>query len=177
MNRTDKMLLGMDFLIVAVYIYFGYELHDMILTSGKPPALYPFVLLLTIAVSAAMRLYDELSIFSWFRRYGRHICRPYLWISGATSRFWSRFTCLRNNNIPQDSCIYRHFFFLPVLPINLSVCMAMIPSAWHSVTGMAASVMACFGTFVIAGFISYTILEFVYRIAAGIMSDRYRHDK
>ena len=167
------MLLALDLLVVAICAFFAYELHDMIQLSRKPQALYPIVLLFTISVSISMILYDELSVFSWFRKYGRHICRPYLWIGMATSRFWSKLSCLGSGYSPLDFCLYRRFFFLPALPINLSVCMTIVPSAWHSLSGIIASVIACFGSFIITGFISYTILEFVYRITAKIMSDRY----
>lgn len=167
------MLLALDLLVVAICAFFAYELHDMIQLSRKPQALYPIVLLFTISVSIAMILYDELSVFSWFRKYGRHICRPYLWIGNATSRFWSRLPCFGSGYSPLDFCLYRRFFFLPALPINLSVCMTIVPSAWYSLSGIIASAIACFGSFIITGFISYTILEFVYRITAKIMSDRY----
>lgn len=167
------MLLALDLLVVAICAFFAYELHDMIQLSRKPQALYPIVLLFTISVSISMILYDELSVFSWFRKYGRHICRPYLWIGMATSRFWSKLSCLGSGYSPLNFCLYRRFFFLPALPINLSVCMTIVPSAWHSLSGIIASVIACFGSFIITGFISYTILEFVYRITAKIMSDRY----
>ena len=167
------MLLALDMLVVAICAYFAYELHDMIQLSRKPQALYPIVLLFTLSVSIAMILYEELSVFKWFRKYGRHICRPYLWIGMATSRFWSKLSCLGSGYSPLDFCLYRRFFFLPALPINLSVCMTIVPSAWYSLSGIIASAIACFGSFIITGFISYTILEFVYRITAKIMSDRY----
>ena len=163
--------------VFAICAFFAYELHDMIQLSRKPQALYPIVLLFTISVTIAMVFYDELSVFHWFRKYGRHFCRPYLWIGDATSRFWSRWSCLGSRNSPQDSCLYRRFFFLPAFPINLSVCMTMVTSAWHSLSGIIASVIACFGSFIITGFISYTILEFVYRITARILSDRYIQGK
>jgi hypothetical protein len=177
MNKINKMLLALDLLVVVICAYFAYELHDMIQLSRKPQVLYPIVLLFTISVTIAMVFYDELSVFHWFRKYGRHFCRPYLWIGDATSRFWSRWSCLGSRNSPQDSCLYRRFFFLPAFPINLSVCMTMVPSAWHSLSGIIASIIACFGSFIITGFISYTILEFVYRITAGILSDRYNQGK
>lgn len=110
MNKIDKMLLALDLLVVAICAYFAYELHDMIQLSRKPQALYPIVLLFTLSVSIAMILYEELSVFNWFRKYGRHICRPYLWIGMATSRFWSRWSRLGNGYSPQDSCLYRRFF-------------------------------------------------------------------
>ena len=167
------MLLALDLLVVAICAFFAYELHDMIQLSRKPQALYPIVLLFTISVTIGMILYEELSVFHWFRKYGRHICRPYLWIGMATSRFWSKLSCLGSGYSPLDFCLYRRFFFLPALPINLSVCMTIVPSAWYSLSGIIASAIACFGSFIITGFISYTILEFVYRITAKIMSDRY----
>lgn len=173
-NTTEKLFLAVDLLIVAIISYYAAVLHEMMQMSGKPFWLFALLLALTMGLSLALRFYEELSRYRWFRRWVAPLCHPYQWLAYNTRESVRQIAAAKNRST-RDSCLYSHFFYLPVLPINLAVSTVLLSFPWDTAPRIILSALTAAGTFFITGMITFYLLEIVYQLSAYAMTAYCRH--
>ena len=175
-HKTEKMLLAVDLLIMAVIGYFAGGLYRMMQLSGKPFWLFALLLGLTLGLSVALRFYGQLSRFRWFRRWVAPLCHPYQWLAYNTAESVRQMASSRNF-CTLDSCLYSLFFYLPVLPINLAVSAVIMSISWNTALRALSGLLLAAGTFFIVGIITFYLLECVYQFSSWAMTGYLRHRK
>lgn len=175
MTRIQKLLLFVDFLLIALMAYYGYQLYGMFEESGKPIALYLFFVVCTVCIYDLMRYYEHLLPKKWFRTFVVPLCWPYRKMGEWCRNLWERILIGKSSLKLRDPYLYNQFYYLPILCINTCLYGSVLCMGWNSLSDVAYNIVSLAVIFFIISLLSFSMIEIVYRVTAFLMNKLIRH--
>lgn len=170
MTRIRKLLLFVDFLLVAMMAYYGYQLYGMFRESGKPLALYIIFMVFTVGIYDTMRYYKYLEDKRWFRTFVRPLCYPYCVMGEWCRLIWERIPYGKSTLKLRDPYLHNQFYYLPILSINTCLYGCILCMGWNSFGAILYNILSLVVIFFIVSLVSFSMLEIVYRLTAWLMN-------